>query len=212
MKINQPMTLSNSKLICFFVFLISLTGWAQEGVSALDEIKKFQSELNKEYKDPRKSPLDPKARKKFKAHEFFPVDLKFRVTARLDRNVDGAIIKMKTSTDRMANYKKYGLATFTIDGKVYQLTLYQYMDLMKSAEYKDYLFLPFTDKTTGEQTYGAGRYIDMRVTNGDEIVIDFNQAYNPYCAYSDRYSCPKVPDENNLDVDILAGIKGSGKH
>jgi uncharacterized protein (DUF1684 family) len=188
-----------------------LTAFAQDDV-ALADIKKFQDELNLHYKDAAQSPLDPKDRKRFKKHDFFKTDLKYRVVARLDRNVSQEIFQMKTSTARTAKYKKYAVATFQLDGQDYSLTLYQSMDLTQSAEYKDYLFLPFLDKTSGEESYGAGRYIDLRLTDGDEIVIDFNQAYNPYCAYSNRYSCPRVPEENNLGVAIRAGIRYTAKH
>jgi uncharacterized protein (DUF1684 family) len=180
--------------------------------TALAEIRQFQDELNAQYKSADKSPLDSKDRKRFKKHDFYKADLKYRVVAKLDRNVNAEILHIKTSTERVAKYKKYALATFQIDGQYYSLTLYQSMDLLRSPEYKDYLFLPFLDKTSGEESYGAGRYIDLRMTEGDEIVIDFNKAYNPYCAYSNRYSCPRVPEENNLGVEIRAGIKYTAKH
>jgi uncharacterized protein len=199
------------KIILAFVCLSAIAVRAQDE-SALADIKKFQDELNAEYKNPEKSPLDIKDRKKFKRHDFFDVDLKYRVVAKLDRNISHDIFQMKTSTARVARYKKYALATFQIDGKEYALTLYQSEDLTKTDEYRDYLFLPFLDKTSGEESYGAGRYIDMRIIDGDEIIIDFNQAYNPYCAYSNRYSCPRVPDDNNLDVAIHAGIRYKAKH
>lgn len=194
-------------LLCLVQFAVH----AQQE-DAITDIKKFQDELNAEYKNPEKSPLDVKERKKFKRHEFFAIDLKYRVVAKLDRNISHDIFQMKTSTTRVARYKKYAVATFQIDGLEYALTLYQSEDLTKLDEYKDYLFLPFLDKTSGEESYGAGRYIDMHMTDGDEIIIDFNQAYNPYCAYSNRYSCPRVPDENNLDVAIRAGIRYKAKH
>ena len=79
-------------------------------------------------------------------------------------------------------------------------------------QYKNHLFFPFTDLTTGSITYGAGRYIDLTIPkSGNTIVIDFNKAYNPFCAYSDGYSCPLVPADNNLDTEILAGVKFIGK-
>ena len=83
---------------------------------------------------------------------------------------------------------------------------------MKQLEYKDYLFLPFTDLTNGTVTYGGGRYIGLRIPkSGNKIIIDFNQAYNPFCAYSGNYSCPIVPEENNLDVQVKAGVKYDAK-
>ena len=76
----------------------------------------------------------------------------------------------------------------------------------------DHLFLPFTDNTNGVETYGGGRYIDLKIPAGNTINIDFNKAYNPYCAYSDKYSCPIPPPENHLDIEIKAGIKLTDHH
>jgi len=78
---------------------------------------------------------------------------------------------------------------------------------MKEEEYRDYLFLPFTDLTNGEQTYMGGRYLDLSIPEGDTIVLDFNRAYNPYCVYNKKYSCPLVPPVNALNTKISAGIK-----
>lgn len=79
---------------------------------------------------------------------------------------------------------------------------------MQKEEYADYLFFPFTDETNGKETYGGGRYIDLRIPKeGDSLVIDFNMAYNPYCAYSWQYSCPLVPAENQMDVEVPVGIR-----
>jgi len=83
---------------------------------------------------------------------------------------------------------------------------------MNNPEYKDYLFFPFTDLTNNASTYGGGRYIDLRIPQGNVIVLDFNKAYNPSCAYSPKYSCPIVPGENNIDVAITAGVKYEGHH
>jgi uncharacterized protein (DUF1684 family) len=85
---------------------------------------------------------------------------------------------------------------------------------MAVPEYKDHLFLPFTDLTSGEETYTAGRYIDLSFEDiiDNKVVIDFNKAYNPYCAYvSGKYNCPIPPRENTLSVAILAGEKNYGK-
>lgn len=114
---------------------------------------------------------------------------------------------MKTSTSRLPMYEKYGELHFTIDGKICKLNVYRSLDLKKTDEYKDYLFLPFSDTTNGNETYLGGRYIDLKITDGNTMVIDFNKAYNPYCAYNSKYSCPAVPQENVLDVAIRAGVK-----
>ena len=81
------------------------------------------------------------------------------------------------------------------------------IDLIKKDGYKDYLFLPFSDLTCGKDSYIGGRYIDMRIPKSNTVLIDFNKAYNPYCAYSYKYSCPIVPLDNDLDIEILAGVK-----
>ena len=77
---------------------------------------------------------------------------------------------------------------------------------MLDPEYEDYLFIPFNDLTNGNETYDAGRYMDLETTDENTIVIDFNKAYNPYCAYNDEFSCPIPPRENDLDVEIIAGV------
>jgi uncharacterized protein (DUF1684 family) len=114
---------------------------------------------------------------------------------------------MKTSTDRKPLYVKYGELSFTIDDRDLKLNVYKNIELSKKEEYKDYLFLPFSDLTSGKESYIGGKYIDLRIPKGDTIVIDFNTSYNPYCAYNHKYSCPKVPLENDLNIEIKAGVK-----
>ena len=114
---------------------------------------------------------------------------------------------MKTSTSRRPVYEKYGDAVFEIDGKTYTLSIYQNHELLNIVGYRDYLFLPYTDLTNGEETYGGGRYIGLRIPKGDTIVIDFNKSYHPLCAYNHDYSCPIPPKENHLEVRIEAGVK-----
>ena len=200
-------------LLIFGLTLFSLFSQAQtDSMAAVNEIKKFQDELNSGYSSKETSPLDNKARKKFKGHKFFPINLDYRVEAELRVTENLPVFKMKTSTERLADYKKYGELIFTIKGEEMKLNVYQSTDLLKRAGYEDYLFLPFTDLTNGNLSYSGGRYIDLRIPKeGNTIVLDFNQAYNPYCAYSDHYSCPIVPAENHLNTEILAGVKMAGK-
>jgi uncharacterized protein (DUF1684 family) len=82
---------------------------------------------------------------------------------------------------------------------------------MQESDYRDYLFLPFIDQTNGEETYGGGRYVDLRIPEGDTLIIDFNKAYNPYCAYNKKYSCPLVPAVNELKTSVTAGVKAFRK-
>lgn len=169
--------------------------------------KEFQEELNRDYADSTKSPLTEADLKVFKELDFFPINEKFIVNAKFIRAKKAKVFKMKTSTSRTPEYKKYGELHFTIDDKEYQLNVYQSIDLSKKEEYKDYLFLPFSDLTNGKESYIGGRYIDMKIQDAKVWEIDFNKAYNPYCAYNHKYSCPIVPLENDLDVAILAGVK-----
>lgn len=181
-------------------------GYAQEQFS-LAAVEKFQTELNAEFADAKTSPLLPEDFKKFHTLEYYPANEKFFVVAKFIRTENEQPFEMKTSTDRRPVYVKYGEAHFNIDGQDFQLNLYRNIELSKKEQYKDYLFLPFSDLTCGNESYIGGRYIDMKIPKGDTIVIDFNTAYNPYCAYSYKYSCPKVPLENDLKIAIRAGVK-----
>ncbi|MBS1638121.1 MAG: DUF1684 domain-containing protein [Bacteroidetes bacterium] len=189
---------------------LALTAGAQD--TARQEILDFQNELNKEYADSTKSPLSKAELRQFKGHHFFDIDLAYRVTATFKRTADAKPFKMATTRGLPRTYVKYGEATFTLGAKTYTLCLYQNPDLAKTEQYKDYLILPFRDLTNQSETYGGGRYIDMKIPTGNSIVIDFNKAYNPFCAYSDLYSCPIPPQENTLDTEIKAGTKKPETH
>jgi uncharacterized protein (DUF1684 family) len=114
---------------------------------------------------------------------------------------------MQTTTSRLSNERVYGVLSFELQGQTFELNVYQGKDLMKEEGFTDYLFLPFLDNTNGDATYGGGRYIDLRIPLDKELEIDFNTAYNPYCAYNEKYSCPIVPRENYLDMEVRAGVK-----
>jgi uncharacterized protein (DUF1684 family) len=176
-------------------------------LTAQESSKESQETLNKEYGNREDSPLTEEDFKGFKGLDFFPINEKFIVEAKFTRTPKEKVFKMKTSTTRLPEYVKYGELTFTIDGKTHKLNLYQNIDLTKKEGYEDYLFLPFSDLTCGKESYIGGRYIDMRIPKGETVTIDFNKAYNPYCAYNHKYSCPIVPLENDLDIEILAGVK-----
>lgn len=191
------------KNIILFLFCFTST-YAQKDVAAAE---KFQSELNKSYADSLKSPLMKDDLKQFKGLDFYPIDEKYIVEAIFIRTKKEKSFKMKTTTSRTPIYKKYGELHFSIDGKELKLNVYQNVDLKKKPGYDDYLFLPFSDLTCGKDSYIGGRYIDMRIPKSEKVIIDFNQAYNPYCAYNYEYSCPIVPLENDLDIEINAGVK-----
>ncbi len=197
--------------ILIFTLLIATVLSAQD--KKIDsEASKFQNKLNKNFSSNEDSPLTEEDLKSFKNLDFFPIDTAFRVTAQLKLHKDSKPFKMVTTTDRLPVYKLYATATFTIKGKEFQLEIYQNEKLTLSPDYEDHLFLPFTDNTNGETSYGGGRYIDLNIPEGDQIIIDFNQAYNPYCAYNDKYSCPIPPEVNHVDTDIKAGVMAYNKH
>ncbi len=177
------------------------------GLTAQETSKEFQETLNKEYGNREDSPLTEEDFKEFKGLNFYPISEKFIVEAKFTRTPKEKVFKMKTSTTRLPEYVKYGELAFSIDGKAFQLNLYQNIDLTKKEGYEDYLFLPFSDLTCGKESYIGGRYIDMRIPKSETVIIDFNKAYNPYCAYNYKYSCPIVPLENDLNIEILAGVK-----
>lgn len=190
-----------------FGFLwLAFWGFSQEKVMHQSS-EAFQQELNKNFADSTKSPLTEADLKVFTGLHFFPVNEKFIVNAKFIKAKKAKIFKMKTTTSRAPEYRKYGELHFSIEGVSCRLYVYQNVDLVKKEEYKDYLFLPFSDATNGNESYIGGRYIDIKIQAGDDWIIDFNKAYNPYCAYNYKYSCPIVPLENDLPIAIYAGVK-----
>ncbi|MEL1253677.1 DUF1684 domain-containing protein [Flavobacterium sp. DGU38] len=194
------------KLFVFIVFLIFASGFCQKKFSRL-EAEKFQKKINSEYADAKTSPLKEEDLKVFKSLDFYPVNSKYFVNAKFVQAKNEKAFDMKTSTSRRPKYIKFGTVFFTLSGVSLQLHVYQDVELSKKEEYKDHLFLPFSDLTCGKESYAGGRYIDLKIPKGNTVSIDFNQAYNPYCAYNYKYSCPIVPSENDLNVEIKAGVK-----
>lgn len=142
--------------------------------------------------------------------QFFPVDEQFRITCRFERKLNSPWFKMETSGLVKKIYRIYGTVHFSFHDTAVSLNIYQSQDLMQVEKYKDHLFIPFTDATSGEESYSSGRYFDFSIGDitNDQLVIDFNKAYNPYCAYiSGKYNCPIPPKENFLPVAIRAGEK-----
>ena len=182
-----------------------------QGKKTIKGDTEFQRELNSEFKDASKSPLKDNDRKHFEGLDFFKFDSTYVVTATLQRTPNTTYFNMKTTTDRVSKERVYGILTFELKGEIYTLNIYQGQDLMTQDGFEDYLFLPFLDKTNGVESYGGGRYIDARMPKGNTLEIDFNKAYNPYCAYNEKYSCPIVPRENYLETRVEAGVKAFNK-
>jgi len=199
------------KIILLSILFISALGCAQDKLPLLGDTP-YQKEQNAKFKEALKSPLTEKDRKTFRALDFFKNDSAYVVTANFRRTINQVPFEMPTSTDRKPMYVKYGELSFVLNGKDCKLNIYQNIELVKREGYEAHLFLPFIDKTNGDDSYGGGRYIDTSQPEGDTMVLNFNEAYNPYCAYSPRYSCPVVPLENSLDVRVEAGVKAYNKH
>ncbi|WP_445737471.1 DUF1684 domain-containing protein [Mariniflexile sp.] len=198
-------------LITILILVTCFVGCTQKKKTIKGDTQ-FQLELNAQFKDASTSPLKDKDRKNFESLEFFKFDSAYVVTAILKRTPDTEFFNMKTTTDEVSKERVYGVLSFELKGNPYQLNIYQGKELMTKEGYEDYLFLPFLDETNGLESYGGGRYIDAKIPKGDTMEIDFNKAYNPYCAYNEKYSCPIVPRENYLKTRIEAGVKAFGKH
>jgi len=195
------------KKIILIVFAFVFLSCKSQGKRAVLGESNFQIEMNTKFKDASKSPLTKKGLKEFKGLDFFPIDDEYTVNAKLELLPDAPVFNFPTTTDRVVLYRKYGVLSFSIDGKKFELAIYQ--DINPDPEYINHLFLSFLDNTNGNTSYKGGRYIDVYTTDikkDGTVIIDFNKAYNPYCAYSDRYSCPITPQENYLDIEIKAGV------
>ena len=190
-------------VIYLIVFLMSCN---EERRPLLGETD-YQKEQNAKFKDATTSPLTDKDRKEFRGLNFFKFDSTYIVKALLKRTPDAEWFNMKTTTERLSKERVFGILTFEINEEQFNLNVYQGEENMQTKGLEDYLFLPFLDDTNGEESYGGGRYIDLRIPESDTITIDFNKAYNPLCVYNEKFSCPLVPRENYLPIQVKAGVK-----
>jgi uncharacterized protein (DUF1684 family) len=168
----------------------------------IEEIESHREEIDRRFKASDQSPLADDQLESFESLSYFPVSEKYRVFADLQKSNTEKIITMAITDGSNREYYVYGNAHFHLDGK--ELDLLVYRPVRKDSEY---LFMPFYDKTSADITYGGGRYVEPEELTNGRLLIDFNLAYNPYCAYNATYRCPIPPRENSLDVRILAGEK-----
>ena len=188
------------KATLFFVMISFVSGvFAQEDYRSQLEKEREKAQLEMLFEV-----LDSTERKTFTGICYFPIDTTLIVQAEFHRK-KGRKFLMPMTKARDVWYRQYGTIQFLIRDTLCSLVVYQNLSLKKKKEYRDYLFLPFRDGTTAISTYGAGRYIDLHKGKSNTITIDFNKAYHPYCAYSARYSCPIVPQENTVIPAITAG-------
>jgi uncharacterized protein (DUF1684 family) len=144
------------------------------------------------------SPLTPDQQAKFSSLSYYDYNAELDITTTIEPIADGRFVQIQTTTGDVRQFKRYGTFTFTVDGQEARLTIYE-------ADYG--FFLPFVDAGAGTETYPAGRYLEPEYLGDNRFHIDFNHAYNPYCAYSDGWSCPITPAENRLKVSLRAGEK-----
>lgn len=193
----------------FVILVLGALAQAQTFYGSPD-VKLFRDGRDKEFRDKKESPLKDEDFAAFTGLNYYPEDKRFIVRAKFTRTVDEKYFQMPTSSGKMKMFVKYGILRFKVAGKRHTLAVYQ-MDpavLEKFPEYADLLFIPFRDLTSKTETYGGGRYIDIKKPERKDVMLDFNLAYNPNCAYgADKWSCPIPPRENSLQVAIRAGEK-----
>lgn len=190
-------------IVLSLVVYPSFSSFAQSkyAQSIENERKEFEEKLLKSFEI-----LNQDEIQNIKKLQYFEIDSNWILTADFKKDI-GEIFEMPTTTERKPTYLRVGYLFFTYQEIHFQLAVYQNMEL-KGTAYEDYYFLPFKDSNAPEITYGGGRYLDVQFSLEDvNVVVDFNKAYNPYCVYSYRYSCPITPSENHLSVKINSGAK-----
>lgn len=190
----------------YVVFIALLLGSPWLGLA-----QDYVSEIN-EHRDKQRHSLEhsaggPILAENLRFVSYFPPNEKFRVVATAEFLENEPKFRMPTSDGTSKEFRRFALLHFTLEGEMFTLPVYENVSLFQNAIQSSYLFLPFLDNTSGESTYESGRYIDIRRQDfvHGKVTIDFNKAYNPYCAYSSGYRCPQPPKENFLDIAIEAG-------
>jgi uncharacterized protein (DUF1684 family) len=173
--------------------------------TARRQVEAFRRQKDKYFKESPDSPLLPEDREEFDGLHYYPYDPSYRVTATFVAEPHPGIFRVQTTTGDYKEYTRIGRLEFVLNGQHLRLTAF--LPPGDEPLHGGRLFVPFRDKTSGRETYGAGRYLDLNRRATNEYVLDFNRAYNPYCAYSPYYSCPLPPGENTLPVEIRAGEK-----
>ena len=166
----------------------------------MTELEHFRAQKDAFFKSHPQSPLTAEQQATFGGLRYFPENPELRLVLPVEQFAQQDTVVMQTSTGEPRTYTRYGRLRFAVDSQ--DVALAVYADLDSGA-----FFLPFADALRGRETYGAGRYLDPEPLGGGRFLVDFNLAYNPYCAYNDDWSCPLTPVENWLRVPIRAGEK-----
>ena len=192
-------------LLIVAIVAITIFNFLTMGESTKDYIERIEQERKDKngFMLSSSSPLLDEDKRNFKGLNFFPVDEKFKVTAKIEKTSNKQPIFIESTTGEQLKYIPFALATFELNGTEQTLMLYQ------DWEEKDpnRLSLMFADDTSADDTYGGGRYVDVMYRNTNSVVIDFNNAYNPYCHFNPEFSCPIPPRQNIMNIPIRAGEK-----
>jgi uncharacterized protein (DUF1684 family) len=164
----------------------------------MTDLESFRTEKDEFFKSHRQSPLTPQQKSEFNGLNYFPENEALRLEVKAELINDEQPIQMETSTGGSQIYSRHGRIKFMVEGAQVELTIY---------EGEHGFFLPFVDSLAVKETYPAGRYLEPEQIAGNRFLVDFNLAYNPYCAYNEMWSCPITPFENRLKVPIRAGEK-----
>jgi len=169
-----------------------------------EELRANREQKDRFFAEHRQSPIPPAEREAFDGLDYFEPDLDYRVTATVAVHDDPEPVELETTADRTVRYLRVVTFRFELDGETQTLAGYR-----QETDHSEAIFVPFRDKTTGQQTYHGGRYMELeperRLTDGDDSTIDFNLAYSPFCAFSETFDCPLAPEENWLETTIAAG-------
>lgn len=208
--LNVPMKFFS--LLILVILFASIAAEAQTEVGFdrseyISKIRKDRQQKDYEMLNDDKSPILAEEKVTFTKLNYYKPDVEFRKEAGFTRFDQATHFLMKTSTARLPEYSIYGVLNFNHMGITYSLNVYQNIELVKKPGFEKHLFIPFNDETNGNETYGGGRFLDLTETGADTLILDFNLAYNPYCAYNHKYSCPIPPEENNLKIEVKAGEK-----
>ena len=189
-------------LIPVFLIFIWLSFSGREDQAYLEQVKETIEERKKFLKTNDESPFIQHD-EVYKEPDYFEIDADYRVYATVERVTQRKILSLPNSTSGMESYEEYAWLHFKVKGQSQKLLVLKPYGFGAMAV----LFCAFTDETSADQTYGGGRYLDIEIGKSNKVVLDFNLAYNPYCAYTDKYSCPLPPKENHLTITVLAGEK-----
>ncbi|TFV93230.1 DUF1684 domain-containing protein [Algoriphagus kandeliae] len=201
--------MKTNHILLIFVTVVVLAAVIYTLTSAEDPetyIEKIEAERERQYKFIRyniESPLTEEQKRDFKELTFYPIDPTYKVKARLIPNEEKKVREVPLTDGSKERYIEHSFAEFELGGQTNRLLLLQAIDETDMRNF----FLAFADETSGRETYGGGRYINARQDGKTSITIDFNLAYNPYCAYNPDYACPIPPRENILKIPIEAGEK-----